>query len=149
MILLVPDENDDITAVAAQMVDLSIARKNSVNAVCQGVPLVTYPNDIRNREDRINLLELSFASSWPLPGVVMPPNEVYDHRFDPRFECEFCSLSVARETALKVLLKAVTDLLKKRFPDDPEIGGLITSIDTVVQSASFQQQIADRLAKRI
>jgi len=149
MILLVPDKDDDITKVASQMVDLSIARKDSVNAVCQGVPLVTYPNDIRSREDRIKLLTLAFAASWPLPGVVMPPNEVYDHRFDPKFECEFCSLGAARETALKALLKAVTDLLKKRFPDDPEIGGLITSIDTVIQSASFQQQIADRLAKRI
>ena len=148
MILLTIDDSHDILTVATQMVDLSIIRQDSVNAVYHGIPLVTYPNDIRSREERISLLAFTVSSNWLPPGVTMPPNEVYDSRFDPKFECEFCTVNASREMALKVLLKAVANLLKKRFPDDPEIGGLITSIDTVIQSASFQQQIADRLAKR-
>lgn len=149
MILLVPNENDNIATVATQMVNLSIARQDSVNAVFHGIPLVTYPNDMRNREERISLLMATFASNWLPPEVMaMPPNEVYDSRFDPKFTCDFCSLSSSRERALKALLRSIIVLLKKRFPADQEIGAMVMTIDAVIQSADFQQQIADNLAKR-
>ena len=150
MILHTANDNVTVEQLAAEMVRLSMDRRESVCAVHKGIPLVTYPNDVRTREERIKLLTMSFMDSFLRSQMItypIPAGQSYDTRFDPKFGCKLCEINECRERVLRETLDALAKLARKKMPGDEEILMLSSAAITVLEGTSLQKHMADSLGK--
>ena len=121
------DRPGDIEWTAAKMVEASMASRSSVCAIVGGIPLVTYPNDCRTLQERIENLILAHADGWVRSRMKADPPAKPDTRFDPKFKCDICMISASREEVLREALAALADVSRKKLPDDEEIAAMASA----------------------
>ena len=134
----------NIDRLAAEMVDVSMSRKESVCAILQGVPLVTYPNDIRSRPDKIGNITRAFMDGWVRSQMTNIPVLEHDTRFDPKFECEICKLSSVREETLRQILRAFTNLAQKKLPRDEDVTIICSTVELILRTTGDQREIVEK-----
>ena len=152
MILHTSGDNVSVDRLAAEMVDLSTHRRESVCSVLKGIPLVTYPNDVRTRAERIKSLSLSFMDSFLRSQMVtypIPAGQPCDTRFDPQFRCESCEAAAARAQMLEEMLAALTGMARQKLPDDEEIAAMASAATTILMGSALQEKMAEKLRKLI
>jgi hypothetical protein len=135
---------DDVERVAARMVEFSMAAKTSACAIIKGIPLVTYPNDCRTPGERIKNLVLAFSDGWVRSQMKNDPLPEPDTRFDPRFECEICKISAAREEVLREILAALASVAREKLPGDGEIAALASAADTILRTTKDQRDMVEQ-----
>ena len=149
MILCKFDEGGchDIERTAARLVEASMARRSSVCAVVEGIPLVTYPNDCRTPRERIRNLVLAFSDGWMRSQMENDSIQEIDTRFDPRFRCPICEIGEPRERALREMLEILASLVRRKLPDDDEAVALAAAAATILQGTALQRDMAEGLRK--
>lgn len=150
MILHTTGDNVSVDRLVAEMVDLSTHRRESVCSVLKGIPLVTYPNDVRTRAERIKSLSLSFMASFLRSQMVtypIPAGQPCDTRFDPQFRCESCEAAAARSQMLEEMLAALASLARHKMPEDGEIVSMANAAATILTASALQEKMADHLRK--
>jgi hypothetical protein len=130
-----------VEQAAARMVEISMASKSSVCAIVGGIPLVTYPNDCRPLQERIENLVLAHADGWVRSRMKAEPLAKPDTRFDPKFKCDICMISASREEVLREALAALADVARKKLPDDGEIAAMASAADTILQTTKDQRNM--------
>ena len=130
-----------VERTAARMVEIAVASKSSVCAIVGGIPLVTYPNDCRTPQERIENLILAHADGWVRSRMRAAPPAKPDTRFDPRFECDACKIGSAREEVLRTALLALTTLARRKLPGDEEISALASAAIIILQSTEIQREL--------
>ena len=152
MILHTASEKATVEELAAEMVRLSMDRRESVCAVYMGHPLVTYPNDTRTREERRKNLVQSFMDSYLRSQMItypIPAGQPCDTRFDPQFRCEICEAAAARAQMLEEMLTALAGMVRLKMPDDEEIVAMAGAAATVLMGSALQEKMAEKLRKLI
>jgi len=141
------DQPMGVEQAAARMVEIAVASRSSVCAIIGGIPLVTYPNDCRTPQERIENLVLAHADGWvrlrgwSLSRMRAAPPAKPDTRFDPKFKCDICMISASREEVLREALAALADVARKKLPDDEEIAAMASAADTILQTTKDQRNM--------
>lgn len=152
MILHTASENATVEGLAAEMVRLSMDRRESVCSIYEGIPLVTYPNDARSRAERIKNITLSFMDGLLRSKMVaypIPAGQPCDTRFDPQFRCESCEAAAARAQMLEEMLAALAGMARQKLPDDEEIAAMTSAATTILMGSALQEKMAEKLRKLI
>lgn len=151
MILYTAIKSITVERLAAEMVDLSMDRRESICAIREGIPLVTYPNDARERGTRIKNLVLAFMDSYLRSQMIsypIPAGQPCDTRFDPQFRCGICEISSSRAKMLEETLAALSNLIRRKMPEDKEIVDMADVITTILMGSSFGE-MATSIGKRL
>lgn len=152
MILHTASENATVEQLAAEMVSVSMDKRESVCSVYVGIPLVTYPNDTRSREERRRNLVQSFMDGFLRSKMVaypIPAGQPCDTRFDPQFRCDLCEAAVARAQMLEEMLAALAGMARQKLPDDEEIAAMTSAATTILMGSALQEKMAEKLRKLI
>ena len=145
MILHTVGDEVTVEQLAAEMVDMSMSKRESVCSILNGIPLVTYPNDTRTREVKIKNLTLAFMDSFlrsQMRDYSVPEN---DPRFDPKFRCEICETTSSRAQMLEEMLAALANLARQKMPEDKEIVALTGAATTILMGSAFLENMATSL----
>jgi hypothetical protein len=147
MILYFPSKSDgseSIERVAANMVEQSMLKRESVCSIFCGIPLVTYPYDRRPPPERIKNLILAFTDGWMRSKLRDPLLLDRDTRFDPKFDCEICAINASRERVLRETLATLSILAMEKLPDDEEIAVVVSASATLLQLTEDHRSMVEK-----